>query len=120
MLDKLEAFLDINEIESKASLLEAWAYLVAHPHVALHNYAKDGWILVYFQQLLNGRLDEETFFALWDSSELATYEDREYMQACRELEDTDWIVLLDSVAKDYYELQTGMTFALHQAQLFVL
>lgn len=66
MLNYLQAYCDINEIQEEESFLLVWKELEKDPTRTLCTFSIYGYVLKGFQELLQEKRDLESFMMMWD------------------------------------------------------
>lgn len=67
MIDILEAYIDLNELDNKESLMTAWAEIEHLDELELVNLARVGYILVWRMQYVRWIWTLEQFMQMWDA-----------------------------------------------------
>lgn len=66
MNKNLKLYLDLNNIENQDDIIQAGEIIEKHPSRELLSYSTKGYILQYFQKLVNNEIDIDEFLKLWD------------------------------------------------------
>lgn len=68
MIQYLEAYCDINEIEQQESLVAIWNALIKNPVAVVHSFSVYAYVIHWFQELLKEKRTVEEFMTMGDIS----------------------------------------------------
>lgn len=81
MIKYLELLLNLNEIYEKEKILDIWKNFISNKSKSLYSFSKYSYIINWFKDLLEWKINDESFVWLWDIDSTLTIKSHNWIEA---------------------------------------